>query len=205
MKALRWILFSLLAFGLGTGVALAVHPPSIGIPVATASGLSDDLAKIQEYAADGKCNAVRGRLQGAAAKIDRLPARTATATVDELTTSLARVRNEALSTCQSVVAERAAEAQRKREAQEALEAATPETTPSEEVEPSTPATTPEPTLDPGTGETTPVQPDGGDDLGEDGTTGGVTIPGEEAIRQRVEKERRRLEKQAEKIRKAWEQ
>lgn len=221
MKALRWILFSLLAFGLGTGAAFALHPPTIGIPEATASGLSGDLTKIRDYAAQGRCDAVRGRIRGATAKIDGLPSRTATATVEQLTDSLETVRTEALSACQRVSDAKIADQQ----AQEAQEQAEATPAPSTPVEPSEPATTPEEgdegiTQDDG-GDTAPEgqQPDGGvnpdDPTGQggpsgpgnsensNGNPGGVVIPGEGAIRQRVEKERRKWEKQADQIRKAW--
>jgi hypothetical protein len=204
MKAMRWILFSLLAFGLGTGVALAVHPPSVGIPSATASRLGDDLSAIQRYAADGNCARVRSRLNGAASKIDKLPERTSTATSEKLTAALERVRSEAETTCQRVNSERLAQEQREAEAQ-----ATP--TPEPEVivtpEPETPITPDDGTSpDPGTGDgtTTPPDPSGGagfgDEQGGDDQTGGVPIPGEDAVRQRVDKERQRIDKE----RRKWE-
>ncbi|MDO9354179.1 MAG: hypothetical protein Q7T55_10815 [Solirubrobacteraceae bacterium] len=202
MKAMRWILFSLLAFGLGTGVALAVHPPTVGIPSATASRLGDDLSAIQRYAAEGNCTRVRSRLNGAASKIDKLPERTSMATTDKLTAALESVRSEALSTCQRVNSERLAREQREAEAQ-----ATPTPLPEATVtpEPEVPITPDEGTTpDSGTGdETTPQDPSGGAGFGDDqggDTTGGVPIPGADAVRQRLDKETQRLDKE----RRKWE-
>lgn len=190
MKALRWTLFCLLAFGLGTGVALAVHPPTPGIPAATASQLSDDLAAVKGFAAEGRCNAVRGRLNGAQSRISGLPANTSEDLVQQLQQSLEQVRESALATCQQVLDARLADEQKKREEalQEQLEATTPTETP---VAPTTP--------DPG-------EDDGAPDPGDEGTppeampstpddsTGGVPVP--DAVQQQLRKEREKWTKKA---------
>ena len=210
MKAMRWILFCLLAFGTGTGVAFAVHPPTIGIPEATADGLARDLEKIRDYAADGRCYAVRGRLNGAQAKIQNLPNSTAAATVEQLQASLEEVRDAALTTCQ-----RASEAN-----------APAETTPTETTPETTPSATPEPTTpsEPTPTDTTPDLDGGAPDPGSDeaptpeapgnegngngdgqGNNGGVTLPNGAAIRQRIDKERKRAEKELRDFQKALRQ
>src|SRR4051812_26133021 len=88
MTAFRWILYCLVAFGVGTGAAFAMHPPEPGIPAATAQGLAADLIAIKGYAAEGRCDAVRGRLDGAQSKISKLPPDTSAELVNELQQSL---------------------------------------------------------------------------------------------------------------------
>ena len=214
MKALRWILFCLLAFGLGTGAAFAINPPTVGIPTATARGLANDLTKIEEYARDGRCNSVRGRLSGAQAKIRDLPVSTADATVTKLQASLEQVRSAALATCSR-----------------ATEAGTPTPTPTPEVETTpettptaTPTETPVPETTPDLGgdeesdteETPPVDPgaedngngnsgNGNNGNGNGNGNGGITIPNGAAIRQRIDEERKAQERRFKEFRKALKQ
>jgi hypothetical protein len=228
MKALRWILFSLLAFGLGTGAALALHPPTIGIPTATASKLSGDLSAIRSAAAAGRCNDVQGRLTRAQSRINHLPDSVAMATVSQLQDSLEKVRKAAMSTCNSVANAAAAQD-------------TPATTPDDTTD-TTPAsspaaedTTPEATTPPadtggndgggvdpgstegdGTSTTSPGTGDGtGDGSGDQGTggtalPGGASVPSGGAVRQQIDKAQRKIEQAQRKIeetrerlRKAW--
>jgi hypothetical protein len=183
MKAVRWILYCLVCFGAGTGIALAVDPPTVGIPAATAASLRDRLERIEELASEGRCSGVEGQLEGAQSEIDNLPPRTNDEVVQSIQNRLDEVRRQALAECRRVQAE--------------LEAATtPDETPTPEA---TPEPTPEPTptlppVDPGAG-------DGGPDPGsgegqttpgeadDPGTGGGVPIP-DGALRQRLEAEAR---------------
>jgi hypothetical protein len=178
MKAVRWFLLCLLAFGLGTGVALAVNPPAVGIPSTTASQLSGDLAAVKQYAAEGRCTAVRARLDGAQSRISKLPANTNTSVVTELQDALGRVSSAAINACQGVSDAQLADEQRRQAAKDkAAEAA--QTTPD--------ATTPQSTPDvggndgggpdPGTGEgaTTPIAPSTPTDQPDTGSNGGAGL------------------------------
>lgn len=204
MTAMRWILFSLLAFGLGTGVAYAMNPPEPGIPVATAAALSDDLSDIEQYAAQGRCIAVRARLDGAQSRITKLPAATDPAVVRELQRALRRISSAARTACQDAFEQKNPEP---------TEPTTPEettpTTPEENpVDPTTPETTPDPGgneggPDPGTGEddqddggvTTPVDPGAG--------PGGGVAPDIEGVTEKLEKEREKWEKRLRDAQDRW--
>lgn len=194
MKALRWILYVAVCFAAGTGIALALEPPTVGIPAATASSLRDRLARIEELAADGRCSGVEGQLKGAQADVDRLPQRTSDEVVQAIQNRLDEVASAALAQCRQVVAER--------EAEEQLQETTPEaepTTPTEP-EPQPEPSTPDPGAseggpDPGTGEgSTPPATEEEPDPG----TGGVTIPNGAALRQQLEREARKQEREARK-------
>lgn len=196
MKALRWILYVAVCFAAGTGIALALEPPTVGIPAATASSLRDRLARIEELAADGRCSGVEGQLEGAQAEVDRLPQRTSDEVVQAIQNRLDEVASAARAQCRAVEAER--------EADEQLEETTPEaepTTPSEP-EPEPEPSTPDPGAadggpDPGSGEgegSTPPATEGEPDPG----TGGVTIPNGAALRQQLEREARKQEREARK-------
>jgi penicillin-binding protein 2A len=218
MKALRWILFSLLAFGIGAGAAFAFHPPTIGIPTATASKLSDDLTAIRSAATDGQCDDVRSRLLRAQSRINHLPESTATSTVTTLQSSLEKVRSAALETC-SAVANAAAQEATPTTPDDTVDT-TPATTPPD-TEATTPAiTTPDDTggddgggADPGTGEgtggTTTTPDSSGDGTGNNGNgqgngngngqgnggtalPGGISVPSPGAVRQKIEEAQRRF-------------
>lgn len=185
MKALRWILYSLVCFGAGTGIALAVNPPVVGIPDETADSLRQRVVRIEQLASQGRCEGVEGQLAGAQSEIDQLPPRTSDEVVQQLQNRLDEVRTQALAECRRVRAELAAET--------TPEPSTPELTPTPEPTPTPEFTTPP--VDPGAG-------DGGPDpgTGEGETTpggeedpdagGGVPIPDGAAIRQRLEREAR---------------
>jgi hypothetical protein len=171
MAALRWFLFSLLAFGGGAVGAFALHPPQLGIPEASAADLRSRLAKIERYASEGRCGAVKGQLDGAQSTVTKLPEDTAVTTQQQLQDAIDKVRTEAISKCLQVAAAaqtNSAEAQ----------ATTPSPTPTETP---LPAGTPTPTPDPGTSGDGGA-PDPG--TGEGSTTpdagGGATLPQGEA-------------------------
>ncbi len=210
MTAFRWILLCLVAFGVGTGAALAVSPPESGLPPTTASALAEDLDAIARYAPAGRCDAVRGRIDGAQAKLAGLPNDTPIDTVNELQRSLRQISRQARAACDQVAAAKADAAQKRREAQEAAEEALQQTTPTTPIEPTEP-TTPDPGSedggpDPGTGE----DPNGGvttPDPGAQPPTGGITpedIQGaQEKLEKKLEKERRKWEKRVREMQEAW--
>lgn len=187
MKALRWILYCLVCFGAGTGIALAMNPPTVGIPAATAASLRERLERISELAAEGRCSGVEGQLEGAQSEIDNLPQRTNDEVVQSIQDRLDEGRTQALAECRRVKAELDT-------ATTPTEPTTPEETPTPTP---TPTTVPDPTAppvdpgagdggpDPGSGEgqTTPGEAD------DPGTGGGVPIP-DGALRQRLEAEAR---------------
>lgn len=195
MKALRWIFYCLVCFGAGTGIALAMNPPTVGIPAADAADLRDRLALIEDYAAAGRCGAVDGQLLGAQSTVDKLPQRTNDDVVQAIQNRLDEVRKAAKAQC------RAVEAEKKREETEpTTPEEVPETTPAPEPEPE--PSSPDPGAgdggpDPGTGEgeTTPPQ-DFGDGEDDEGQSGGVPIPNGNALRQELEREARRRLREA---------
>lgn len=209
MTAFRWILFCLVAFGVGTGAAFAMHPPTTGIPVATAQKLAGDLDAIKGYAAEGRCDAVRGRLDGAQSRISKLPPDTSTELVNQLQQALQDVSSAARATCQQVADAEAAAEQKRREAEQAAEEAAQATTPPPIVPPE--PTTPDPGAadggpDPGTGEDTTggvTTPDPGD------TSGGGVVPDLEGAQQQLErqleKERQKWQDRLRKIEERWAQ
>lgn len=186
MKALRWILYVAVCFAAGTGIALALEPPVVGIPEATASSLRDRLARIDELAADGRCSGVDGQLEGAQAEVDRLPQRTNEEVVQAIQSRLDEVATAARAQCRAIKAER--------DAADALKETTPEPEPStpEQPQPEPEPSTPDPGAgdggpDPGTGEGTTTPPA---EEETDPGTGGVTIPNGAALRQELEREAR---------------
>lgn len=209
MKALSWILYCLVAFGVGTGVAFAVHPPTSGIPATTASGLAQDLSAIQQFASEGRCDAVEGHIDSAQAKIRSLPSDTTPGLVTDLRSSLKQVSATARTSCDTVAAAEREKTRKEREAQQAAEAAARATTPTTPVTPTEP-TTPDPGgdeggPDPGTGEdpgtvTTPETP------GTTDPSGGVTpdIEGvQQELQRKLEKERQKWEHRLRKIQEQW--
>lgn len=203
MTAPRWILFALLAFGLGTGVAYAMNPPEPGVPVSTASKLAGDLSAIEQYASEGRCIAVRARLDGAQSRITKLPASTDPAVVDELQRALRRISTAARAECQA-----AFEAKQPEEQPTTPEETTP-TTPQETTPapPTDPQTTPDPGgneggPDPGTGE----DPSGGITTPDEGTdpSGGVA-PDIEGVTERLQKEKEKWEKRLRDAQDRWSQ
>lgn len=207
MTAFRWILYCLVAFGVGTGAAFAMHPPTTGIPAATAQGLAADLLAIKGYAAEGRCDAVRGRLDGAQSKISKLPPDTSAELVNDLQQSLQNVSASARAACQQLADAEAEAARKKREAEQAAQDALEQTTP----DPVTPVapTTPDPGAadggpDPGTGE----DPTGGVTTPDPGdTSGGGVVPDLEGTQQelqrQLEKERQKWQERLRKIEERW--
>ncbi len=211
MTAMRWILLCLVAFGVGTGAALAVNPPSTGLPPTTAAGLSADLDAMQRYAREGRCDAVRGRVLGAQAKIVGLPNDTPADLVNQLQESLREISRAARAACQEVATAEALKEQQRREAEQAAEEAAQATTPTTPVTPEEP-TTPDPGSadggpDPGTGEdpddgvTTPGGPD------TEAPSGGITpddIEGaQQQLEKKLEKERAKWERRLREMQEAW--
>lgn len=215
MTAFRWILLALVTFGAGTGVAFAMHPPSPGLPTATAQALAADLTAIEQYADEGRCDAVRGRLDGAQSKISKLPSSTSEELVNQLQRSLQHVSRAARAQCQTVFDAEAADRRKKAEEarKKAEEEAAQATTPTTPVEPTEP-TTPDPGADEG-------GPDPGTGEGEGDTGGGITTPGapdtqdpsggvvpgvDEAqgeLERKLEKERQKWEDRLRKIQERW--
>lgn len=202
MTATRWILFCLLAFGLGTGVAYAMNPPEPGVPVSTASKLAGDLSAIEQYASEGRCIAVRARLEGAQSRITKLPASTSPEVVRELQRALRQISVAARAECQAAYEEKNP---RETTPTTPEESTTPETTPDE-------STTPETTPDPGGNEGGPDPGTGEDDQG-DGTTtpgtdpgasGGVT-PDIEGVTEQLQKEKDKWEKRLRDAQDRWNQ
>jgi hypothetical protein len=166
MAALRWFLFSLFAFGGGAVGAFALHPPQLGIPDAAAADLRSRLTKIEQYAAEGRCGAVKGQLEGAQSTVDKLPERTAVTVQQQLQDAIATVRTEATSKCLQVAA-----ARQTNSAQAQATSPSPTPTPAVTLAP-TPTATPDASgggdgaaPDPGTSEGT--TPD---------ANGGITLP-----------------------------
>ncbi|MDQ8045949.1 MAG: hypothetical protein AAGC46_14590 [Solirubrobacteraceae bacterium] len=203
MKAFRWILFCLVAFGLGTGVAFAMHPPTVGIPKSDAQDLATDLSKIRSYAAAGHCDAVRGRLASASKTIDNLPVTTNANTERQLSAALERVRTAAIAECQS-----AADANLP-DTTETTPETTP-TTPTPDAQTPTPTPSVEPTPTPAPDGTSPssggvgtdgTSPDPGADQGDQGDdTGGITlpngvqVPSPNQVRQQLHDARKQIER-----------
>lgn len=207
MTAMRWILFSLLAFGLGTGVAYATHPPEPGLPTSTAAKLSGDLSAIEQYAREGRCIAVRARLQGAQSRITKLPASTSRDIVAQLQSALNRISDAARNACQAAVDEQTPEPTTPTTPEETTPTSPEETTP---IEPTSPETTPDPGgneggPDPGTGE---QLPDGGVTTpeGEDpGASGGGVAPDIEGMTEQIQKEKKKWEKRLRDAQDRWNQ
>lgn len=207
MTAPRWILLALLAFGLGTGVAYAMNPPEPGVPASTAAALDDDLSDIKQYAAAGRCIAVRARLDGAQSRITKLPASTSPEVVRELQQALRRISVVARAECDAAYAAKQPVETTPTTPEETTPTTPEETTP---VEPIDPTTTPDPGgneggPDPGTGEDD--QGDGGITTPDDGQTdpsGGVA-PDIEGVTEKLEKERRKWEKKLRDAQDRWSQ
>lgn len=199
MKAVRWFLWVAVCFAVGAGGAFALQPPTDGIPVNAALDLRNRLAKIDQYASEGRCEAVQGQLEGAQAAIDRLPRRTEDRVVQALQSRLDAVASATTDRCRAVRDEQ--------RASEAEEEPTPE-----ETEPTTPPADeePAPTPEPEPSSPDPGANDGGPDPGSTETPtepqtppaeqqpsetesggGGATVPSGAALRQQVEREARR--------------
>ncbi len=193
MAALRWFLFSVLAFGGGAVAAFTLHPPQLGIPESTASELRSRLALIEQYAGEGRCEAVKGQLSGAQSEVDKLPETTNATVQQQLQNAIDTVRTEANSKCLQVAASQqtnSAEAQ----------ASTPTPTPTV-----APTATPEPTAtppssvpgdgapDPGTGEGT--SPDSGGATLPQGDAGAAIQQGLGRARERFNRERDRIQRE----------
>jgi hypothetical protein len=197
MAALRWFLFSMLAFGGGAVAAFTLHPPTLGIPEAAASDLRSRLALIEQYASEGRCEAVKGQLSGAQSTVDKLPESTNVTVQQQLQNAIDTVRTEATSKCLQVAAAQqtnSAEAQATTPTPTATATATPEATPTATPAPGTSNDGGAP--DPGAGEGT--SPDAG---------GGVTLPQGDAgaaiqqglgqAKERFKRERKRIERELE--------
>ena len=199
MAALRWFLFALLAFGGGAVGAFALHPPQLGIPDADAADLRSRLAKIEQYAGEGRCDAVKGQLSGATSTVDKLPENTAVTVQQQLQDAIEKVRTEAISKCLQVAAAKQtnsaqAQAQDTSPFGETTPSATP--TPTATTAPAPVTETPAP--DAGSGATTPS----------DGSGGGVSIPqGEvgDALRQGLDQARQKYHKERKKAEHALDQ
>ncbi|MFT4034249.1 MAG: hypothetical protein QM679_01580 [Patulibacter sp.] len=194
MAALRWFFFALLTFGGGTAAGFALHPPQLGIPEASAVDLRDRLTKIQQYASEGRCDAVKGQLSGAQSTVSKLPQNTAVTVEQSLQNAIEQLRTEAISECLRVAASR--ETQSAQAQATITPTDTPQATPTPATDP-TPTPTPEATspdggtTDPGSG-VTPT-PD-------DGSGGGAAIDGPEAaVRDQITEAR----KQYDAAREAW--
>lgn len=194
MAALRWFFFSVLAFGGGAVAAFALHPPQLGIPEASAADLRSRLALIEQYAADGRCEAVKGQLSGAQSTVDKLPESTNVTVQQQLQSAIDTVRTEATSRCLQVAA---AKQTNNAEAQATTPTPTPAVTPTE-----TPAPTPTPDQgsstdggapDPGTGEGT--SPGGGGATLPQGDAGAAIEQGLGRARERFQRERDRAERE----------
>lgn len=210
MTAPRWILLALLAFGLGTGVAYAMNPPEPGVPASTAAALDDDLSDIEQYAAAGRCIAVRARLDGAQSRITKLPASTSAEVVRELQQALRRISVVARAECDAAYEAKLPEVPTPTTPEETTPTTPEESTP---VEPTDPETTPDPGgneggPDPGTGEGGPGdQGDGGTTTPDDTQTdpsGGVA-PDIEGVTQKLKKERKKWEKRLRDAQDRWNQ
>lgn len=205
MAALRWFLFSLLTFGGGAVAAFAMHPPQLGIPEASAADLRQRLARIEQLASEGRCTGMNSQLSAAQSTIDRLPSNTAVTVEQQLQDALAKVRDEARSTCIRVAgAKQDLEAQ----AQATTPAPTPDPTPEPTTEP-----TPTPDAgsstdgggpDPGTGEgATPAPgPGNGNGNGNGNPGGGGALPQGDAgaaVQQGLDRARERYRKARDEI------
>lgn len=193
MAALRWFLFSLLAFGGGAVAAFAMHPPELGIPSSDAQDLRSRLALIEQYAGEGRCEAVKGQLSGAQSTVDKLPQSTNITVQRQLQDAIDTVRTEATSKCLQVAASQqtnSAEAQ----------ATTPTPTPTV-----APTLTPVPTPTPDPGTTGDGAPDPGTTEGTTPDSGGAALPQGDAgaaiqqglgrARERFNRERDRVERE----------
>ncbi len=193
MAALRWFLFSVLAFGGGAVAAFAFHPPQLGIPTDAASDLRSRLALIEQYAGEGRCEAVKGQLSGAQSTVDKLPESTNVTVQQQLQNAIDTVRTEATSKCLQVAA-----AKQTNNA-DAL-ATTPTPTPT-----IAPTPTPIPTPTPDPGPSTDGAPDPGAGEGTTPGSGGATLPQGDAgaaiqqglgrARERFNRERDRVERE----------
>ncbi len=167
MAALRWFLFSIVAFGGGAVGAFVMHPPEVGVPAATAASLRGHLSEIQRLAAAGQCDRLRSELRDSQEAVDRASSKVSATVETQLRNAFDKVDRQARTTCSDAIANR-----------------NPVPTPKPTPEPSTPSepdpTTPNPGgdeaggPDPGSGEGT--TPSGG---GSGGTTpsggGGTTL------------------------------
>jgi len=198
MAALRWFLFSLLAFGGGAAGAFALHPPQLGIPDASASDLRSRLSKIEQYAAEGRCEAVKGQLSGAQSTVDKLPENTAVTVQQQLQDAIAKVQSEAISKCLQVAAAKQTNSATAQAQQTSpLGTATPTETPTPAPTPAPAPDTPAPTPSTGGGATTPT----------DGT-GGVSIPQGDAgaaLRQGLDHAREKYREERDKMQSALDQ
>lgn len=151
MAALRWFLFSIVAFGGGAAGAFALHPPELGVPAATAANLRGHLTKIQSLAAAGKCDELRTELRQTQNAVDSASTKVSATVETQLRNAFDRVDRTARTTCS-----------------DALQATN--TKPEPEPEP-TPATTP--------AEPEPSTPSGGDEAGgpDPGSDEGTTPSG----------------------------
>lgn len=195
MAALRWFLFSLLAFGGGAVAAFALHPPALGIPEADANDLRSRLALIEQYAGEGRCEAVKGQLSGAQSTVDKLPERTNVTVQQQLQNAIDKVRTEATSTCLQVAAAKqtnSAEAQATTPTPTATATPVPEATPTATPDPGTSNDGGAP--DPGTGEGTSPDSNGGVTLPQ-GDAGATIQQGLGRAKERFKHERKKIERE----------
>lgn len=106
MAALRWFLFSIVAFGGGAVGAFVLHPPELGVPAATAASLRGHLSEIQRLATAGQCDRLRTELRASQEAVDRAATKVSATVETQLRDAFDKVDRQSRTTCSEVIAGR---------------------------------------------------------------------------------------------------